>query len=55
MGDGLALNLQGYFGSWEEGYAFHGSERDLGGGVGHFVELGGSGGCITFGVQLDFP
>ncbi len=40
--DGLALNLQGYFGSWKEGNEFHRSEWDLGGGVGQFVELGGS-------------
>ena len=40
--DGLALNLQGYFGFWEEGNEFHRSEWELGGGVGQFVELGGS-------------
>ena len=40
--DGLALNLQGYFGYWKEGNEFHRSERELGVGVGQVVELGGS-------------
>jgi len=52
--DGVALNLQGYFGSWKEGNQFHRSEWELDVGFGQFVELGGSK-CITFGVQLDFP
>ena len=52
--DGLALNLQGYFGSWKERNDFHWRKWELGVWISQFVELGGSG-CITFGLQLDFP